>query len=66
MDSIKVQFRRYAGYDNEHTCKECKFHEIQRHGNKNCHKCRKMGISNSSATDIRMKDIACRLFEEAK
>lgn len=64
MDSIKTQFRRLAGYDNEHTCKECKFCEAIRHGNKICHKCRKMGVSFSAATDIRLKDIACRLFEE--
>lgn len=64
--TIKAQFRQLAGYDQNHICKNCKYHIDEFYRNKHYHKCRKMGISNSAATDIRLKDIACRLFEEAE
>lgn len=50
------------GVDKNHICKECKYC-IKYTATRNYYKCRKMGVTASSATDIRLKDYACRLFE---
>ena len=63
MITIKAEFRRIFGYDFTHQCKECKYC-VKRVMSKVHYKCEKMGMSHSSATDIRLKDAACRLFEE--
>lgn len=65
VPTIKNRFRRFAGYDRTRTCKNCKFHEIQQFS-RPYHKCLKMGITSSSATDIRVSDPACKFYEEAK
>lgn len=62
MRTIKEQFRDYAGYDSAHICKDCEFCVRQQCGARTHYKCKKMGISSSQATDIRLKDIACRGF----
>lgn len=51
------------GYNNEQKCKTCK-HKIKLiyHG-KTYYKCNLWHLSKSSATDIRLKDIACNKWE---
>lgn len=63
MRSIRDEFRRIFGYCPEHKCKECKF-LVKYTANRSYYKCQKMGITRSSATDVRLKDMSCRLFEE--
>lgn len=60
--TIKGKFRSYFGFYKDHKCKECQHHIVLHSNNKKFHKCRMIGISNSSATDIRLKDYACKLF----
>lgn len=62
--TIKSKFRMGAGYDKEHICKDCEFCIRLQCGAHSHYKCRKMGITGSVATDIRLKDYACRLFEQ--
>lgn len=62
MISIKAEFRRLFGYDESHRCKECRY-LVCIEANRTYYKCEKMGLSHSSATEIRLKDAACRLFE---
>jgi len=60
--TIKQAFRWLNGVDKSHICKECKYC-IKYTANRSHYKCQKMGVTSSSATDIRLKDYACRLFE---
>ena len=58
---LKKKFRMHAGYLEGHTCKECKHLDV--YGNsRNYYKC-ELFATCSSATDIRLKDMACRYFE---
>lgn len=61
--TIKGKFRMIYGYDETKKCKDCVYCECLHYNNKNYHKCSKIGFSNSKATDIRLSDYACRLFE---
>lgn len=61
--TIKSEFRCGAGYDAQHICKQCKYCIRCQCGSHAHYKCKRMGISSSTATDIRLKDIACTLFE---
>lgn len=61
-ETIREWFRRVYGYDEQHRCKDCaNLRSYQ--ANRKWYKCAKMGESRSSATDIRLKDFACRLYE---
>ena len=62
--TIKGKFRSAYGYDKRNRCKECQHHIVLHYNDKNFHKCKMIGISHSSATDIRLKDHACKLFVE--
>ena len=62
--TIKEKFREQNGYLCGKICKDCKFHHRFDYHYKHFHKCEKLGISNSEATDIRLKDCACNLYEE--
>ena len=62
--TIKSKFRMSAGYDTWHKCKDCKFCLKLQCGAHSHYKCKIMGITGSAATDIRLKDYACRLFEQ--
>ena len=53
--TIKGKFRSYFGFYKDHKCKECQHHIVLHSNNKKFHKCRMIGISNSSATDILSK-----------
>lgn len=61
--TIKADFRWRYGYRQDHTCKECQ-HLVKSVANRAHYKCEKMGITASEATDIRLKDFACMLFEK--
>ena len=61
--SIKSLFRRMHGYDKSNYCNNCIFCICITNRNINYYKCEKMGLSHSKATDIRLKDYACDLFE---
>lgn len=63
-ETIRSRFRSGAGFDKDHICGDCRFSMIVYAGSRKVWKCRKMGLSSSSATDIRKKDIACTLFEQ--
>jgi hypothetical protein len=62
--NLKEQFRRKNGYLEGKQCENCKYHHRYDYHYKYYHKCEKLGITNSEATDIRLKDVACNLFEE--
>ena len=62
-ESIKTRFRRINGYLQGKICKECKHLKAFKQHYKTYHKCEKIGITNSEATDIRLKDCACKLFK---
>lgn len=59
-NKIKEKFRQQNGYVKDHVCGECS-HCVRRKYNKTYYKC-ELFMTNSSATDIRLKDAACRLF----
>lgn len=63
IESIKTRFRRINGYLQGKTCKECKHLKIFKQHYKTYYKCEKMGVTSSEATDIRLKDCACKLFK---
>lgn len=59
---IETMHNLYGHYDDK--CKNC-MHLIKEHGyNKNYYKCEVYGISNSEATDWRLKYDACGLFNK--
>lgn len=62
--SIKSRFRQFHGYDKANRCKNCIHHKCIHDYGKRFHKCTKIGITNSEATDIRLKDFACNLFKK--
>lgn len=62
MESIRDTFRREWGYDYDHLCRSCMYCRAVQAGQRRVYKCVKMGISASVATDIRLKDVACKLF----
>lgn len=62
--TIKEKFREQYGYLYGKICKDCKYHKRFDYHHKYYHKCEKIGISNSEATDIRLKDVACNLYEK--
>jgi len=62
-ETIKSCFRKMYGSDITHTCKECAHVVHFRYGNSSFNKCQKIGITHSEASDIKLKDPACSLFE---
>ena len=62
--SIRQMFRDQCGYDHSHICKDCKHLVCNRYNYKNYYKCDLMGITDSEATDIRLKDVACGMWEK--
>lgn len=61
-ETIRGWFRRIYGYDEQHRCKDCANLRPYK-ANRKWYKCKKMGESRSSATDIKLKDFACALYE---
>ena len=62
--TLKEKFREKNGFLFGKHCKNCKYHHRFDYHNKYYHKCEKLGVSNSEATDIRAKEMACKLYEE--
>lgn len=62
--SYKEMFRAKYGFKKGYICKNCKYRKSLDYHYKHYHKCEKLGISNSSSTDIRLSDEACNLYEE--
>ena len=60
--TIKEKFRLRYGYNEEFKCKDCKFFIRIDYNDKHYYKCEIMGISSSTATDIRLKDYGCQNF----
>lgn len=61
--TLKQKFRSNYGFKDGYFCKNCKYFVECRY-NRKYFKCEKLGITSSSATDIRKGDIACSLYEE--
>ena len=64
--TMKDKFRLKYGFFPDRKCGDCKYHRKIGYNDKYYHKCEKIGITNSEASDIRLKDVACRLYEEEK
>ena len=61
-ETIKTRYRRMYGYDEAHRCGDCR-HLVKKETNRTFYKCELIGISASEATDIRLKDVACKRWE---
>ena len=61
-ETIKTRYRRMYGYDESHRCGDC-VHLVKTVANRTYYKCELIGISASEATDIRLKDVACKRWE---
>lgn len=60
--SIKGRFRYINGFDQEHHCRGCgKLVKVQA-GNRTVYKCREIGLNGCVATDVHLKEQACRLY----
>ena len=64
-ETIRGWFRRVYGYDTQNRCKDCKYIVLHQ-ANRRYYKCEKMRETHSKATDIRLKDYACSLFERSE
>lgn len=64
--SIKEKFRVLYGVNKNVRCKDC-IHCIRLNGNnKYYYKCEIMGISSSTATDIRLKYYGCSEYDDKR
>lgn len=63
--TLKSKFRNNYGFKDGFFCKNCKYF-VECQYNRKYFKCEKLGITSSSATDIRKSDVACNLYEEEK
>lgn len=64
--TMKRLFRKLYGFDHNHVCKDCESFVSVYHRGKHYYKCKHIGLSNSEATDIHLKDTACKLWAERK
>lgn len=64
--TIKQNFRNMYGLKKDDKCANCAHLYARYHNNRTYYKCKKIGLSNSKATDIRLKDTACNLFKESR
>lgn len=62
LRTIKGRFRAINGVDESHRCCSCDFCRHVYVGKRLVYKCEKLGLTNSRATDIRMRDPACLQF----
>lgn len=60
--SIQGKFRMENGFVDGHRCKECSKCVAVNVGKRTVYKCTEIGLSGSEATDIRLKNMACKLF----
>lgn len=64
--NIKENFRVRYGLDFSHRCGDCKHIICIINRGRRYYKCRLIGISHSTATDIYLKDISCRQWAERR
>ena len=62
-ETIKSRWRLMYGYRQDEFCGHCKYCQSFL-ARRRIYKCVLMGVSNSEATDIRLKDPACSRFED--
>lgn len=62
--TMKDKFRLKYGFIPNKECRKCKYIQRLEYNDKHYYKCEKLGITNSEASDIRLKDVACKLYEE--
>lgn len=62
--TIKQDFRWRYGYRHDYHCGDCEYCQKWLMGNHSVYKCEKMGVTHSTATDIHLKDYACRLIKK--
>ena len=62
-ETIKSRFRRTAGYKEGYKCGDCTHCKTYEYAHR-YYKCEVMGLTNSTATDIRKKDVACNYYDE--
>lgn len=62
--TIKEKFRQINGFKKGYKCYNCIYLDCVCYNGKNYYKCKKIGITSSKATDVRLKDIACNLFKK--
>lgn len=58
----KERFRAKYGVDKGNICRDCIFRRTIDYHNKRYFKCSKLGMTRSTATDIRLSDPACNQF----
>lgn len=64
QETIKNRWRRMYGYDEAHRCGDCMYLCKYSTNDSHYYKCNLMGISASEATDIHLKDVACKRWEK--
>ena len=64
MKTIQGRFREVYGFDDSRKCRDCGNLVKINVGKRNVYKCRNIGLTGSAATDIRLKDPSCKLFEK--
>ena len=64
--TLKQAFREVAGYDDRHTCADCKYHYSYERCKRRFHKCRTIGNNGCESTDIRLSDKSCKFWSRRK
>lgn len=64
--TFKDKFRNNYGFKNGFFCKNCIYFKELNYHYRRYFKCEKLGITSSTATDIRKSDIACSLYVEVE
>jgi hypothetical protein len=62
--TIYPDMQKLFGTKPGYICGDCFFFETWDYGDRRYFKCRKRGMSHSTASDIRKNDIACALFKK--
>lgn len=62
--TMKEKFRQRHGYKDGFLCKNCVHFKEYFYHSRHYFKCELLGETNSTASDVRKKDVACRLYKE--
>lgn len=62
--SLKKGFREKNGYNRGNFCGNCKYFITCEMNTTRFYKCKKIGITNNTTSNISSSDIACNLFEK--
>ena len=60
--SIQGRFRMENGFVSSRRCKDCSKCIAMNAGNRRVYRCTEIGLYGGAATDIRLKNMACKLF----